>query len=113
MATKEYPRYRTSKELEIRFAPQVGVMSCGYNHLVRTFGQPTFSSGNNDTFEGTEQCAWHVQFENGDLVRIAEERGFGDREHDYTQSKAWRVNTHAPRAYAWVKEAIRDANPKG
>ena len=113
MATKNYPRHRTSKELEIRFAPQVAVMACGYEHLVRTFGQPTFSVGNNDTFEGTEQCAWHIQFESGETVRIAEERGFGDREHDYMRSKSWRVNTHVPRAYEWIKEAIRDANPKG
>lgn len=113
MSTKKYPRYRTSRDLEIKFAPQVSVLACGYNHLVRTFGQPTFSAGNNDTFEGTEQCAWHIQFESGETVRIAEERGFGDREHDFTRSKSWRVNSHSPVAYAWIKDAIRDANPNG
>jgi hypothetical protein len=110
---KSYPKYRTSKELQMKFAPQVAVMSCGYNHIARTFGQPTLSAGNNDTFEGTEQCAWLIQFESGDTISIAEERGFGDREHDYTHTKTWKVNTRSQRAYEWVKQAIRDANPNG
>lgn len=108
---RKYPKFRTNKDLDVRFAPQVGVMSCGYNHIVNTFGQPNLSAGNNDTFEGTEQCAWIVEFETGESARIAEERGFGDREHDYTNSKTWKVNTRSSRTYDWIKEAIRDANP--
>ncbi len=110
---KQYPRYRTSKDLDLRFTPQISVMDCAYRHIVNAFGQPTFSSDNNDTFEGTEQCSWQIQFETGELVLISEERGFGDREHDYKTSKSWKVNTHSKNAYEWVKQAIRDANPNG
>lgn len=113
MSDRRYPKFRNTKEIEVRFSPQIAVMECGYNHIVKTFGQPTFSSGNNDVFEGTEQCAWQIQFETGEVVRIAEERGFGDREHDYTESKRWKVNSGTTRAYEWIKEAIRDANPNG
>ena len=110
---KQYPRYRNSKDLDLRFTPQISVMDCAYRHIVNAFGQPTFSSDNNDTFEGTEQCSWQIQFETGELVLISEERGFGDREHDYKTSKSWKVNTHSKNAYEWVKQAIRDANPNG
>lgn len=110
---KEYPRYRTSKDLNLKFTPQISVMECAFRHIVKAFGQPTFSTDNNDQFEGTEQCAWQIEFETGDLVLISEERGFGDREHDYRSSKTWKVNTHSQRAYGWVKEIIRDANPNG
>jgi hypothetical protein len=110
---KNYPKFRTNKEIQMKFAPQVAVMSCGYNHIVNTFGQPTFSSNNNDTFEGTEQCSWLIQFETGDTVSIAEERGFGDREHDYRNTTTWKVNTRSVNAYEWVKQAIRDSNPNG
>lgn len=110
---RNYPKFRNTREAENRFAPQVGVMECGYHHLVRTFGQPTFSAENNDTFEGTEQCSWQIQFENGDVVTISEERGFGDREHDVKNTKKWKVNTRTPRSYDWIKEAIRDSNPNG
>ncbi len=112
-AEKQYPRYRNSKDLDLRFTPQISVMDCAYRHIVNAFGQPTFSSDNNDTFEGTEQCSWQIQFETGELVLISEERGFGDREHDYKTSKSWKVNTHSKNAYEWVKQAIRDANPNG
>lgn len=110
---KQYPRYRNSKELELRFTPQIGIMECEYRHLISAFGQPTFSADNNDTFEGTEQCSWQIQFESGDLVLISEERGFGDRDHDYKKSTTWKVNSHSQRAYEWIKQAIRDANPNG
>lgn len=113
MENRSYPKYRTSKDFQIKFAPQVGVMSCSYIHLVKTFGQPSLSADNSDTFEGTEQCAWLIQFESGDLVSISEERGFGDREHDYRHSQTWKVNTHSPRVYEWIKQAIRDSNPNG
>lgn len=113
MSNRKYPKFRSNKELELRFAPQVAIMECGYNHIVRTFGQPTFSAGNNDVFDGTEQCAWQIQFETGEVVRIAEERGFGDKEHDYTQSTRWKVNSASTRAYEWIKQAIRDSNPRG
>lgn len=110
---RTYPRFRTSKDLDVRFAPQISIMECEYRHIVKTFGHPNFSAGNNDTFDGTEQCAWYIQFETGEIISISEERGFGDREHDYTQSKRWRVNSHSKVAYNWLKNAIRDANPKG
>lgn len=113
MENRKYPKYRTTKNLDLKFSPQIAVMECGYNHIVRTFGQPTFSANNNDTFDGTEQCAWVVQFETGEVVRVAEERGFGDKEHDYTKSTRWKVNSATTRAYEWLKEAIRDANPNG
>lgn len=113
MSEKNYPPFRMSKEIDIRFAPQVGIMNCGYQHLVRTFGQPTFSTENNDTFEGTEQCAWHIQFQNGSTVVISENRGFGASESPFHQSTSWKVNTRDTTAYNWIKEAIRDANPNG
>jgi hypothetical protein len=111
MSEKTYPQFRTSKDIDIRFAPQVGVMSCGYNHLVRAFGIPTFSVDNNDTFEGTEQCAWNVQFENGLTVCIAEERGFGKAEQHYERATSWKVNSRDERTYNWIKQIIRDSNP--
>lgn len=113
MLDKQYPKFRNTKQVELRFSPQIGIMECGYSHIVRAFGQPTFSAGNNDVFDGTEQCAWIIQFETGEVVRIAEERGFGDREHDYTETKRWKVNSVTSRAYDWIKQAIRDANPNG
>lgn len=113
MTEKNYPKFRSIRELELRFAPQIAIMECGYHHLTRTFGQPTFSAANNDTFEGTEQCAWQIQFESGEVVRIAEERGFGDREHNPMQTTRWKVNSASSRGYDWIKEAIRDANPNG
>jgi hypothetical protein len=113
MSDRKYPRFRTTKNLELKFSPQVGVMSCSYEHIVRTFGQPSLSADNNDQFDGTEQCAWIIQFESGESASIAEERGFGDRDHDYKKSTTWKVNTRTPRVYDWIKEAIRDANPNG
>lgn len=113
MNEKSYPMFRTSRDIETRFAPQLGIMSCGYNHLVRAFGQPTFSVENNDTFEGTEQCAWHIQFANGLTATIAEERGFGKAEQNYHQSTSWKVNGRDGKTYEWIKQIIRDANPNG
>ena len=108
---KEYPRYRTSKDLNLKFTPQISVMECAFRHIVKAFGQPTFSTDNNDQFEGTEQCAWHIQFENGNTAVIAEERGFGDREHDVKATKTWKVNSHSPHIFEWIKQIIRDSNP--
>jgi hypothetical protein len=113
MSEKTYPPFRTSKEIDVRFAPQLGIISCGYNHLVRTFGQPTFSTDNNDTFEGTEQCSWNVQFQNGSAVVISENRGFGMSDSHYEKSTSWKVNSRDTNTYNWIKEAIRDANPNG
>jgi len=113
MSEKKYPPFRTSKEIDVRFAPQLGIISCGYHHLVRTFGQPTFSADNNDTFEGTEQCAWNIQFQNGSGVVISENRGFGISDSHYEKSKSWKVNSRDTNTYTWIKEAIRDANPNG
>ncbi len=113
MSDKSYPMFRTSRDIEVRFAPQIGIMSCGYSHLVRAFGQPTFSVENNDTFEGTEQCAWHIQFENGSTVVVSEDRGFGKSEQHYERATTWKVNGRDERTYNWVKEVLRDANPNG
>lgn len=110
---KSYPAYRTNKNIDNRFAPQLGVIQCAYNHLVRTFGQPTLSADNNDTFDGTEQCAWLIEFENGNMVTVSEEKGFGDREHDYKKSDTWKINSRSPHTYEWIKQAIRDSNPNG
>lgn len=113
MNEKNYPAYRNTKEVDVRFAPQLGTISCGYHHLVRAFGQPTFSTDNNDTFEGTEQCAWNIQFQNGSAVVIAENRGFGSSDLHYEKSTSWKVNSRDTTTYNWIKEAIRDANPNG
>jgi hypothetical protein len=99
MSEKTYPPFRTSKEIDVRFAPQ--------------FGQPTFSTDNNDTFEGTEQCAWNIQFQNGSAVVISENRGFGASDSHYEKSTSWKVNSRDTNTYTWIKEAIRDSNPNG
>jgi len=65
-------------------APQVGVIECEHRHLVKAFGQPSFSVANGDDFDGIETCAWHIEFERGQTVRIS-----------------------------GIKEKIRDANPNG
>lgn len=113
MNDRAYPMFRLSRDIDIRFLPQIGIMSCGYKHLVRAFGQPTFSIENNDTFEGTEQCAWNIQFENGLTATIAEERGFGKSEQHYERCTSWKVNGRDNRTYEWIKEIIRDSNPNG
>lgn len=113
MENKSYPRYRTGKSIEIKMTPQIGSMECGYHHLVRTFGQPTFSSEAGDEFDGVEKVAWHIQFESGELVRISDIREFGALENDQNKMKVWRVNTHSQDAYNWIKQAIRDSNPNG
>ena len=113
MSERQYPKFRTSKNIEMKFVPQVGVMSCEYRHILNTFGQPTFSSDNNDTFEGTEQCAWNIQFQNGSAVVIAENRGFGSSDSHYEKSTSWKVNSRDTNTYTWIKEAIRDSNPNG
>lgn len=113
MTEKKYPPFRTSKDIEVRFAPQIGIISCGYHHLIRAFGQPTLSVENNDTFEGTEQCSWNIQFQNGSTVVISENRGFGMQDSHFEKSTSWKVNSRDTTVYNWIKEAIRDANPNG
>lgn len=110
---RNYPKFRNTRTVENRFAPQVAVMECTYTHLIKTFGRPTFSAENNDTFEGTEQCSWQIQFESGEIVTISEERGFGDRDHDIKNTTRWKVNSRSTQSYDWIKAAIRDSNPKG
>ena len=113
MNDRTHPMFRTSKNLDIRFAPQMGIISCDYQHLVRAFGQPTFSTDNNDTFEGTEQCAWNIEFQGGSTVSIAENRGFGKGEQNYQECKSWKINSRDERTYNWVKQIIRESNPNG
>lgn len=110
---RSYPRYRTGKNIEIKMTPQLGIIECGYKHLVRTFGQPNYNRDNGDEFDGLEWCAWHIQFESGELVRIIDTREFGNMETDYTKGTKWKVNTRSKAAYEWIKEAIREANPNG
>jgi hypothetical protein len=107
---KMYPRYRMGKNIQVKMTPQMAIMECGYNHIVRAFGQPTFSIDGGDEFDGIEHYAWHIQFETGDRVRISDIRVFGGDETQNTINR-WRVNTHKPATYEWVKQIIRDANP--
>lgn len=113
MAEPTYPAFRTGKDVEARFAPNVGVLSCNFNHILRAFGRPNFSVDNNDSFEGTEQCAWHIQFQTGHTAILSENREFGNLEDSYELSKTWKVNTRHPQTYEWIKQIIRDANPNG
>jgi hypothetical protein len=113
MNEKTYPPYRNTKNIDVRFASHLGNISCGYQHLVRAFGIPTFSVDNNDTFEGTEQCLWQIEFQNGTTAIVAENRGFGSSENHYEKSTSWKVNSRDTNAFNWIKSAIRDANPNG
>jgi hypothetical protein len=113
MTDRQYPAFRTTKELDVRFAPQIGTISCGYHHIVRTFGQPTFSIENNDTFEGTEQCSWQIQFQNGSTAVLAENKGFGSGDQHYEKNNSWKINSRDEDTIEWIKQAIRDSNPNG
>jgi hypothetical protein len=113
MSEPTYPAFRTGKDIEVRFAPSVGVISCKYNQILRALGKPTFSVENNDSFDGTETAAWHIQFQSGESAILAENREFGYSEDSYEISKTWKVNTRFPKTYEWVKQLIRDANPNG
>ena len=108
----QYPKYRVGKDIQIKLAPQVGVMSCDFKHLTRTFGNPLFSTDYGDDFDGVEKCAWHIQFQTGDVARICDVRPFGSNDLDYKAVQEWRVNSHNPVVYEWIKQIIRDANPK-
>lgn len=113
MENKKYPAYRTGKDIQVKMIPQMGIIACDHRHLVRSFGQPSFSRDAGDEFDGVERLAWHIQFESGELVRICDVREFGSLEDEPTKTKNWRVNTLSQNAYEWIKEAIRDANPNG
>lgn len=106
-----YPKFRSNKNVLVKFAPNVGTLACTYNQVVRAFGQPSLSIDNNDTFDGTEQCCWLVQFETGETVSISENRAFGNTEAHYNNSHEWKINTRSVRTYEWIKSIIRDANP--
>lgn len=108
----QYPKYRVGKDIQIKLAPQVGVMSCDFKHLTRTFGNPLFSTDYGDDFDGVEKCSWHIQFQTGDVARICDVRPFGSNDLDYKAVQEWRVNSHNPDVYEWIKQIIRDANPK-
>jgi hypothetical protein len=110
---KSYPAYRTGKNIQIKMAQQMGIIECNFNHLLRTFGRPNYNRDNGDEFDGLEWCAWHIQFESGELVRITDSRQFGNMENDYTKCNQWKVNTRSEKAYEWIKQAIRDSNPNG
>lgn len=112
-AEKKYPPFRTSKNVDIRMTPQMGIIECDYKHLIRAFGQPNFSRDAGDEFDGLERVSWHIEFQSGEKVRLCNVRSFeGSLEEDYTRTKNWRVNTHSLEAYSWIKEVIRDANPE-
>lgn len=113
MSSQSYPKFATGKDIEIKMTPQMGIIECSYKHLVRTFGQPTFSRDSGDEFDGVEKIAWHVVFETGDRVRICDVRQFGSMEDDFSKTTNWRVNTHSENAYEWIKQAIRESNPNG
>lgn len=108
-----YPRHRVSKDVQVRMAPQIGVIECQHRHLIKAFGQPSFSIVNGDDFDGIETCAWHIEFESGETVRISDVKPFGISDIDYKTVNNWKVNTHSSKAYEWIKEKIRDANPDG
>jgi hypothetical protein len=108
-----YPKHRLGKDIVVRLAPQVGVMECEFRHLLRAFGQPTFSTESGDDFDGVEKVAWHVEFETGHVAKISDVRPFGIHDLDYRSIKEWKVNAHTNEPYEWIKEKIRDANPMG
>jgi hypothetical protein len=111
MSEHAYPKFATGKGIEIKMTPQMGVIECGYGHLIRTFGQPTYSRDAGDEFDGVERVAWHIMFQSGERVRISDVRVFGSLEDDHNKIKNWRVNTHSQNAYNWIKQAIRESNP--
>jgi len=106
-----YPKYRTSKSIQVKLAPQVAVMGCEYKHLVRAFGNPNLAADYGDEFDGVEKCAWHIQFETGQVAIISDVRPFGIHDMDYRIVKEWRVNAHDTLVYDWIKEIVRDMNP--
>ncbi len=108
-----YPKYRIGKDVEVKLAPQVGIMECEYRHLVKAFGNPSFSSDSGDEFDGVEKVAWHIQFETGHVAKISDVRPFGVHDMDYRYIKEWRVNAHEQHVYEWIKEMIRNLNPLG
>lgn len=113
MENKSYPPFRTGKDVTIKMTPQMGIIECSYKHLVRTFGQPTYSRDAGDEFDGVERVSWHIQFQSGEVVRLCDVRQFGSMEDEPSRTTNWRVNTHTNNAYEWIKEAIRDSNPNG
>lgn len=111
MSTENYPKYRVSKDIEVKFAPPQGKINCSFHQIVRAFGRPPLSVDNNDSFEGTEQCQWNIQFETGHRAIIAESRAFGNTEQHYEKTTNWKVNSLEPRVFEWIKQIIRDSNP--
>jgi len=118
MPEPNFPAFRNGSDIDVRFAPNLGVIECSYTHLKRTFGLPTYRSDNNDVFEGNERCVWMIQFENGPTVSITEHIEFGmksdDEESDapYVRSTRWRINSNHRETYQWVKSAIIYSNPQ-
>lgn len=106
-----YPKYRLGKSVEVKMTPQSGIMKCNYKHLVRAFGQPTFSTESGDEFDGVEKVAWHIQFETGHVAKISDVRPFGIHDMDFKTVSEWKVNSHNTEVYEWIKDIIRDANP--
>ena len=106
-----YPKHRMGKNITVKMAAQVGVMECEYKHIIKAFGQPTFSSDAGDEFDGIEKLAWHIEFETGHVARISDVRQFGIHDMDSRTVKEWKVNAHDEKVYEWIKEQIRDANP--
>ena len=108
----KYPKYRLGKSVAVKMTPQSGIMKCDYKHILRAFGQPTFSTESGDDFDGVEKVAWHIQFETGQVAKISDVRPFGTHDIDHKTVKEWRVNSHNTDVFEWIKQIIRDANPK-
>lgn len=111
MIESKYPAYRVGKGIDIKFAPNIGTLSCNYGHVVRAFGTPSFSVENNDSFEGTETVSWHIEFQTGHTAILAEDREFGHVENSHETSKTWKINSRFPQTFEWIKQIIRDSNP--
>ena len=107
---RSYPRYRVDKHIPIKMAPQLGVMECLYKHLVKAFGNPSYSIDYGDDFDGVEKCAWHIEFESGQVAKISDVRPFGKQDSDYRTINNWKVNAHSENTYEWIKQIIRDKN---
>ena len=108
-----YPRHRVSKQVQIKMAPQIGIIECEHRHLIKAFGNPSFSIVNGDDFDGIETCAWHIEFESGEIARISDIKPFGITGVDYKTINKWKINAHSSKANEWIKEKIRDSNPGG
>lgn len=108
---EEFPKFRLGKDIESRYAPLVGTLACSFKQMSRAFGRPTFSAENNDFFDGSEKCAWHIEFETGHTAVIAENRPFGDSDYPFEKANEWKINSRHGDTINWIKSILRYANP--